>query len=128
MLIMGLVKTMMGDSQIILSTYIQKNLPIAFSLGFYINIQDMAFIMANSYNLFLGSLYLSTTYSMIQFLLGIVFAVIFLVVIMWMFHRVNYDYLKNLEKTPKKIYPHVYMFMLALDYDLFQTYELTSLP
>ena len=50
MLLMGIIKTAMGDSQITLSTYIEKNLPIAFCIGFYINIQDMALIMANAYN------------------------------------------------------------------------------
>jgi len=50
MFIMGLLKTMMGDSQITFSGYICKNFPIALLLGFYINIQDMSLIMANAYN------------------------------------------------------------------------------
>ena len=55
MLIMGLLKTMMGDSQITLSAYIEKNLPITLTLGFYINVQDMSLVMANSYNSALAS-------------------------------------------------------------------------
>ena len=50
MLLMGIIKTAMGDSQITLSAYVSKNLPIGMCVGFYINIQDMALIMANSYN------------------------------------------------------------------------------
>jgi hypothetical protein len=59
---------------------------------------------------------------MIQFAVGIIFALIALIIMVWMFYTINYDYILNLDKTPRKIYPHVYMFMLALDYDFFQTY------
>ncbi len=51
MLIMGFLKTMMGDSQVTISNYISKNWRTAICLGFYVNIQDMALIMANAYNL-----------------------------------------------------------------------------
>ena len=40
----------------------------------------------------------------------------------WIFYVINFDYIKQLEKTPQKIYPHVNMFLLALDFDLFPTY------
>ncbi len=49
MLIFGVVKTMMGDSQITFIKYVEKNISLALIIGFYINVQDMAFIMANSY-------------------------------------------------------------------------------
>ncbi len=55
MVILGFVKTMMGDSQITLSNYVCKNLPISLSIGFYINVQDMAFIIASSYFSFIST-------------------------------------------------------------------------
>lgn len=65
---------------------------------------------------------------MIQFAVGIIFACIFLILIIWMYYRINFDFNKELEKTQKKIYPYVYLFFMAMDYDFFQTYELTTLP
>ena len=48
MLIFGLLSTM-NDPALTFCTYVFKNFPIAISLGFYINIQDMTFVMANAY-------------------------------------------------------------------------------
>ena len=96
MLLMGIIKTAMGDSQITFSAYISKNLPIAFCIGFYINIQDMALIMANAYNSLVVSSPFISKESIIQFGTGIVFAVSFLIVMTWMFYRINFDYMKEL--------------------------------
>ena len=127
MLIFGLLSTM-NDPALTFCTYVFKNFPIAISLGFYINIQDMAFVMANAYYSSLTQSPFTNKESMIQLAIGIIFSCLFLILIIWMYYRINFDYNKELEKTQKKIYPYVYLFFMAMDYDLFQTYELTTLP
>jgi hypothetical protein len=96
MLLMGIMKTATGDSEITFSAYISKNLPIAFCIGFYINIQDMALIMANAYNSSIVSSPFISKESIIQFGAGIVFAVSLLVIMTWMFYRINFDFMKEL--------------------------------
>ncbi len=49
MFIFGILTTM-GDPQVTFFNYVCKNFSITISLGFYINVQDMALIMANAYN------------------------------------------------------------------------------
>ena len=48
MLILGLLSTM-NDPALTFCTYVFKNFPLAISLGFYINIQDIALVIANAY-------------------------------------------------------------------------------
>ena len=94
MLIMGVVKTMMGDSQVDLSKFVYKNLPNAVSLGFYVNIQDMGLVMANAFNYSLKYSLFSNTMITIQFIFGIVFTILFIVLVVWIFYRINFDYMK----------------------------------
>ena len=93
---MGFLKTMMGDSQVNLSTFINKNISNAITLGFYVNVQDMAFIMANAYNYSFKFGFFSNSFVTIQFIAGISFFIISLVLMIWMFYRINFDYVKHL--------------------------------
>lgn len=126
--LLAVVKTMTGDSQITLTNFIHKNWFLAMSIGFYINVQDMSFVMATSFNSMYVSAQLSSTPVIITFSASIVFGLAILILSMWMFAIGNYPYQEELSGTPQKIYPHIYIFQHALDYDLFPTYQLTALP
>jgi hypothetical protein len=96
MLIMGMVKSMSGDSQINFTTYVAKNFPIAIALGFYVNVQDMSLIMANALNSLIITSPFSSIGLIIQFCSAIAFALIFLTFIIWMFYRINFNFMTEL--------------------------------
>lgn len=93
---MAMVKSMSGDSQIDFTTYLAKNFPIAMALGFYVNVQDMALIMANALNSLIITSPFSNISLIIQFCSAIAFAIIFLIFIIWMFYRINFNFMTDL--------------------------------
>lgn len=95
MLILGVLSTM-NDPALTFCTYFFKNFPIAISLGLYINIQDMALVMANAYYSSLAQSPFTNKSLMIQLAIGIIFACIFLILVVWMYFRINFDYNKEL--------------------------------
>jgi len=49
LLLIGLVKTMSGDSQVEFTKFVSKNIIQATCIGVYINLQDMALIISHVY-------------------------------------------------------------------------------
>lgn len=66
------------------------------ALGFYVNVQDMALIMANALNSLIITSPFSNIGLIIQFCSAIAFAIIFLIFIIWMFYRINFNFMAEL--------------------------------
>ena len=97
MILLGFIKTLMGDSDVTLGMYISKNLSLAFFIGFYLNVQDMAFVMANAYyTLMYTSDSFSNIYTIIQLCSGAVFFITTALIMIWMFSIINFDFNKHL--------------------------------
>jgi hypothetical protein len=92
MFLLGVVKTMTGDSQITLANYIHKNWFLAMSIGFYVNLQDMSFVMATSFHNMYVSASLSSLPSIIAFGVSMAFGLAIIIISMWMFAVGNYPY------------------------------------
>jgi hypothetical protein len=89
-----------------------KNISNALCIAFYISVQDMSFFSGTIFN----NITFSSTMSIIYFGVAILFSIITIIMFLWMFHVINYDFKADKDN---KLYNYENMFCYRMDYDLF---------
>ena len=87
--------------------------------AFYFTLQDLSFFIAVAV---LNPTYNVAANEIICFSLGVIFCLLILIYLWYSFYVINF------KDEEKKLYNYKHFFLLAIDYDLFPTYNLTEIP
>ena len=119
--LVGIIKVAVSDASLTFAKFMEMNIANTLIYGFYFTLQDLSFFVAVS--LLDPSLFGSTN-EIVCFCLAIFFAIVIIVFIIYSFYRINFTQ----DDPSEKLYRYKYMFLSAVDYDMFPTYNLTEIP
>lgn len=119
-MVLGVVKMVTGEQGVTFTMFIKKNWLNSLMLAVYITIQDMAFIVAKVFYLQSGTLgFFTSTYSIIDLVLAILFALIIMATFVVLTYIINAMPANN----PNEYFYHANMFVFGFDSgEYFPTY------